>query len=209
MGNEKPEATSSPRAAARMKRLYRSLGAALGLAALLVLAVLSLAAPPAWASHRNLIADAFGKGEFVPHYYRDVDWVHDYGPGTVEVEDESRQRLYTSRDGLWLRTAGDASIGREYQIVEEILVTSLPLGNGKSIGQALGSVELLGIGLGSGEGALLDVYDHRPGRSLGRATLGGLEVTEYAFFPSEDTNTMYKFYVSEDKVVGISIAVTE
>lgn len=190
------------------ERAWREFARAAALALTLTCCIAGAAA----ARPRQYVVESFVKRDFVPHVYDQSELIRLYGPGWVSVDDGSEYRWY--RDGgsdRWLRLASGTDPAPFYRTIDEMLVLSFgpPRATAGRI-ESLAAVELFGVKLGSPAADAVKAANGLHLLRRGPTRLLGQRVEEIEFLPREpDTGLIYRYFLREGSVVGLSIAIAE
>lgn len=159
----------------------------------------------------QIVLEAFARGDFVPHVITDQSFVARYGVGAVRVTDAGMDRFYFDADcGVWLVASIDTDAEPQYRMVQELMVTSIPISEVKHLikGEVCAS-GLKGIALGDSKDRVLN---HFSGARIESITTTSHEVLveELIVRALEDDSALYyRVLVANNKVVGIGLGVTE
>ncbi|MET4728705.1 hypothetical protein ABIE09_002516 [Lysobacter enzymogenes] len=192
------------------------------------LALMCCVAGAAVARQRQYVVESFAKGDFVARVYDQSkratksdsgstvydqsELVRAYGPGWVSVENGMQYRWYRDAGSdRWLRLASDMDAAPFYRIIDEMLVLSF--GPARAVAgrtESLGAVGLFGVTLGSPADAAVKAAKSRHWLRRGPMRLLGQRVEEIEFLTrGRDDGMIYRYYLREGKVVGLSVGVTE
>ncbi|SDY40875.1 hypothetical protein SAMN04487939_1027 [Lysobacter sp. yr284] len=178
----------------------------------LALTLMACLAGAAAARPRQYVAQSFAKRDFVPHVYDQSEVVRAYGPGWVTVDRGVQYRWY--RDAVsdrWLRLASDMDPAPFYRTIDEMLVSSF--GPPRAVSgrtESLAAVELFGVTLGSPAAEAVNAAKRRHFLRRGPTRLLGRRVEEIEFLArGPDTGLIYRYFLQEGRVVGLSVAITE
>ncbi len=162
-------------------------------------------------SSQDWVLDAFKKGDFVPHVFTDQQVTRQHGEGAVRRVDGGIERVYVSTGcKAWLRLSAGTDANPEYRIVEELLLSSIPLSEKEfSYKENLCKTSLHGISLGDKSSKIAKMF--RGGLvKKGQAILAGKKFEEIYVNPNKDESDLYyRFYIKGSEVVAFSMGVTE
>ncbi len=163
-------------------------------------------------SSQDLVLDAFKKGDFVPHVFTDQQVTRQHGEGAVRHVDGGIERVYASTGcKVWLRLSVGTDADPEYRIVEELLLSSIPLSKKEFFyNESLCKTSLHGISLGDKSSKISKVFRGGGLIKKGQATLAGRSFEEIYVNPNKDESDLYyRFYIEGSEVAAFSIGVTE